>query len=386
MTKAQYDNPLRRQCFDLPNMIPVQFRNSLESVSGLLDTIPSERMNKIKKILVTGCGDSWLAAVEAKPAFKKYLRGTGVTMEPLRAIDAARYHNFASDSSDTMVVAISASGNTARIVEIVSRARKYGAISLALTNAPGAVAAQAAEYVYLTQTPEFPDKMPGLRSYVASLLSLLVMAAVLGEYYSKKTGMVTELHDQLLAYNNEFASKLKAVDDTAYDVAGKWQDQKSFEIIADGPLFATGEFVAAKYAEISGDLCTVIDSENYMHVNSMIMPKEAYSSLIMVFSDEDNLSRVKKTTEVAVNRDHRPVYLVSDQTPEQLEIDAVVDYSVIPVPAKDLRFLASLYAFIPGSLVASYHSALIEEPYFRGGGKFFDPTINTLKTNPIVVL
>ncbi len=386
MTKAQYDNPLRRQCFDLPNMIPVQFRNSLESVSGLLDTIPSERMNKIRKILVTGCGDSWLAAVEAKPAFKKYLRGTGVTMEPLRAIDAARYHNFASDSSDTMVVAISASGNTARIVEIVSRAEKYGAISLALTNAPGAAAAQAAEYVYLTQTPEFPDKMPGLRSYVASLLSLLVMAAVLGEHYSKKTGMVAELHDQLLAYNNEFASKLEAVDDTAYDVAGKWQDQKSFEIIADGPLFATGEFVAAKYAELSGDLCTVIDSENYMHVNSMIMPKEAYSSLIMVFSDEDNLSRVKKTTEVAVTRDHRPVYLVSDQTPEQLEIDAVVDYSVIPLPAKDLRFLASLYAFIPGSLVASYHSALIEEPYFRGGGKFFDPTINTLKTNPIVVL
>ena len=39
-------------------------------------------------------------------------------------------------------------------------------------------------------------------------------------------------------------------------------------------MFFCGKFIAAKFAELSGDVCSVIDSENYFHVNSLMYPGE----------------------------------------------------------------------------------------------------------------
>lgn len=60
---------------------------------------------------------------------------------------------------------------------------------MALTNNGASRAGTTADLAYVTNTPEFPDRMPGLRSYLASMMGLFVLAAVLGEVKSGKTGL-----------------------------------------------------------------------------------------------------------------------------------------------------------------------------------------------------
>lgn len=52
--------------------------------------------------------------------------------------------------------------------------------------------------------------MPGLRSYLASMMGLFVLAAVLGEVKSGKTGLCDGLRAALEAYNGRFARRAGA--------------------------------------------------------------------------------------------------------------------------------------------------------------------------------
>ena len=379
--KQNYDNPLRRQCFDVVNLALPQFDLVRDSFENL---VPDEKLKGLRRVVVTGCGDSYLAAVEAKGIFDYYLAGTGCKMEAVRAIDAARYLTL--EGEQTLVVAISASGGPARIAEILQRGKKHGCLTMALTNNGESRAAQLADYVYLTNTPAFPDAMPGLRSYFASMAGLYVMAVLMAEKLTGKTGLYVQLREVLAAYNAQVAGALEEMDEAAFRAADAWKESKGFEVTADGPMFACGEFVAAKYAEVSGDKCTVIDSENYWHVNSILRPLGAYGTVAFAFSDEANLSRMADTVNRQVTDSKRSILLVADKPAAELGITSPVIECRMPAPEKPFGFLLPLYAYIPGSLAAGYQAALIDEPYFRGGGKFFDPEVNTLKTNEIRVL
>lgn len=381
--KQNYDNPLRRQCFDLVRLAPAQFDLAREA---LLRLEPEKRLAGIRRVVVTGCGDSYLAAAQAREVFKHYLKGTGCRMEAVRAIEAARYLPLEEDAAGTLLIAISASGGPARIAEILQRGKQHGCLTMALTNNGASRAGTTADLAYVTNTPEFPDRMPGLRSYLASMMGLFVLAAVLGEVKSGKTGLCDGLRAALEAYNGRFADALEQMDDSAYAAAVAMKDSKGFEVCADGPLFCCGEFISAKYAEVSGDKCTVVDSENFWHVNSIMMPQNAYGTIDYVVSDEGNCARMAETISGQVEKLGRKVLVVADKPAAELGVTAPVMECILPVPDRQFRFLLPLYAFVPGSLVAGYHAALIEEPYFRGGGKFFGPSINTLGTNGIRVL
>ncbi len=378
--KQQYDNEIRRQCMDIVHLALPQFDASAASFAGL---IPADVLRGLRRVIVTGCGDSYLAAVEASGAFQKYLAGSGCRMEYARAIDAARYMDLGGGG--TLLVAVSASGGPARIAEILERGKRRGCVTVALTNTADSRAARTADYAYLTNTPPFPDNMPGLRNYFASLVSLFVMAAAMGEALGQ-TGAVVQLRNQLEAYNDKFAPLLEAIDEAAFGAAKAWQGGRGFEAVADGPLFACAGFIAAKYAEVSGDKCTVCDSENYCHVNAITRPKGALGTYALAFSHERNISRLADTVNQQVEQELRPVFVIADKPAAQLGITAPVRECVLPSIDPEFAFLYLLYAYIPGSLAAGYHAALIHEPYFRGGGVFFDPAVNTLKTNSIRVI
>lgn len=152
---------------------------------------------------------------------------------------------------------------------------------------------------------------------------------------------------------------------------------------ADGPLFYCGKFVAAKIAELSGDACAVIDSENYFHVNSLMYPGEWIGEMAFVVSDEKNADRVAAAVNDQVQRDGREVIVFCDKNPEEIGITQKVTWCPIAVPDKEYRFLLPLFAYIPASILASYRSTTIGEPFFRGGESRIHSTIGT---NPVRII
>lgn len=354
-----YKNPLRRQCLSLQQLAPIQLDSLTHAFTGLF---PEALIRRIDRLVVTGCADSYFAAMECKGAFSKYM--PDCRFEAVKAIDAARYLSFANLEPNTMLVTVSTSGAAARITEILERGKKHNCITVAITNSTKSPAAMAADFTYLTKTSFFPTDPPGIPSYFASLLSLIVMAAAMGEIRTKKI-FLPKLKEELLAYNKLFFADMEQIDNSCMEVSNTWKRKKGFEVVADGPLFYCGEFIAAKYAEISGDKCTVIDSENYCHVNGLIRPGEDVGTIVLAASDEANMAHVAGTIARQVLEDGRSVLLICDKAPENVEVMVDVDYCKISVPPSDFRFLLLLYAYIPGVLMAGYHSQLLDEPCFR---------------------
>lgn len=381
--KSNYDNSLRGQIFDIQNLVPAQYDISLGVARELVEALD---FSKIKNIIITGCGDSYLAAVEATAAFKKYNNKFGIRTQALRAIDAARYHSLEKDTDSTVVIAISNSGRTARLAEVIQRAKSYGVTTIALTSKDGSPVTVGADHVFNVNTPEFEHRSPGLRSYVSCLLSLFVLSTTIADKLGETESHSAELYEALISYNNDYSEVLDRIDDEIFSFAREKYQTQGFEILGDGPLFTTAEFVAAKLAEVSGDICTVIDSENYMHVNTFLRPGAAHVTIAMGYSDEPNYSQVLTSTETAATRDERPILFISDKKSEVSGESVSVDSVVIPLPPVDHRYVGALYSYIPGSLLAGYQAQLHDEPFFRGGGKWADPTINTLSSNEIKIV
>ena len=138
-------------------------------------------------------------------------------------------------------------------------------------------------------------------------------------------------------------------------------------MVADGPLFYSAKFVAAKFAEVPGDICSVIDSENYMHVNSLEYPASDYAQMILINSQDPNVVRIADTVNNIVKRQGRDVLVFADKEPVALGITEKVDYCHMEVAQGEFSFLTSLYAFIPSSILAGYRMTTMGEPMFRGG-------------------
>lgn len=376
MQKEQFNNGMRMQCLDVETLSMVQFDLSVASFKGLLT---DERIKGIKRIVASGCGDSYLAAEEAKEAFARYL--PDVAYEAPNAMDAARYIDFKAQEPDTLVVAISVSGSAARVTEILERGKKYGCITMALTANTESRAAKAAELTYHTNTPQ-GDNMSGLRSYYASMISLYVMAACMAEVRSGKA-LVEELRHQVEAYRNAFFAEMEAIDALCFETAVQWKDKKFFEVTADGPLFYCGKFISAKFAELSGDVCSVIDSENYFHVNSIMYPGEHFGEMALLISHQENCERVVAAVNSQVSRGKRSVIVFSDKPPVEVGITEEVVYCHLPIPPREQSFLLPLFSYIPAAILAGYRSATIGEPFFRGGAFFSGMTLGS---NPVRVV
>ena len=69
MERLKYDNQLRRQCFNIPVMCQEQVAGVIK---GVAESVPAEVLKGIRRVIVTGCGDSYLAGIASIPAFKRY--------------------------------------------------------------------------------------------------------------------------------------------------------------------------------------------------------------------------------------------------------------------------------------------------------------------------
>lgn len=379
MHKSNYSNPLQKQCLSLPELCDDQIRGS---VDGVMNAIPVEVMQKIRKIILTGCGDSYMAAHAVIPAFKKYARIFGTEFEAMRCIDVSRcLYLDEQNASATLVVAISASGAPARISEALLRARHFGAHTMAVTNNPESGAGKSAEYVLFVGTPDFPDPNPGLRNYYASLVSLMLFAARLGEVKGiSPLGSVNALSEQIREYTRSFSAALPDMDESMFRLAQHWQCFDGFDMLGDDTDHSTASFIAAKFVEVSGVMCAVCDMENWCHVEFFKSNPTETGTVIVCRSRGADLSRVKETIHQA-QCIGRPILLITDSD-EDFALSTSSSLCKIPSPPTGFEFLAPILNYVPGALLASYYSALNEIAYFRGGGVWAEA--NTIRTSRIV--
>ncbi len=232
---------------------------------------PSE-WRAVKKVYLTGDGDSYHAACAAEMAFEAI---ADVDCEPLSAqrfLDYAAAWMRSAAPPQTMVIATSASGGTERVVQAIERARENGALTVALTGTPNSPVTQATDRSVVVELPH-KERSPGIRTYQASLLGMLLAAIQLGELQDRYAQEEAErLRRELVDLAAAVDATTNAIQAGCREVAEMIAASPVVVMLGSGPSYGTALYGAAKLIEAAGVFALGQDLEEWWHVERFAYP------------------------------------------------------------------------------------------------------------------
>lgn len=361
--KFYFQDSFYAQCMDVEPLTMDQFDRAVASVKKIID---NPIFKTCKHMVGVGCGDSNIAAFAIKDAFEHYL--PDVEYQGVEAIEMSRHYDYPADGGDMAALFISYSGGVIRTLEAMQQCQRHGVTTIGVTTNVESPTAKECDIFYNTNNPA-GDNNAGLRTYYCNVISCIILAAAMAEVRTGKA-YLPQLREAVQRYHDAFFAQLEVIDESCFRAAIHFMDKEVLEVVGDGHNFWSAKFIQAKILELSGDACSVIDSENYMHVNSIMGPGEKILDLVLINSNDGNVANIVNSTNAMVNRGHRDVLLFADKTPEELGITVPVRYCPMPAPEKEWNFLAPIYGYLPGSIFGGFRHTTIGEPMFRGGMDF----------------
>lgn len=262
------DNPLderrlnRNHCtYDEMISQPKQIEETIRlEKDAIAETAKTLCKKKISRIYMVGCGDS-LAALRGERYFMEIFLGIPCKEED--ALDFAYYNSNPIDE-ETLVIVLSSSGRTIRVVEalLVAKARK--AQTIAFTNTPGsplAVAATASVLIHASR------KGWPTQSSTAAMAALVQLVIEIGrcmhiektEYYESQFKKIPELMEKAI-WSNE--SKI-------FQLAEQLIDKKVFFFCGGGPFYTCAEYGSAKVKEATPNYAVPVLLEEFHHYNTV---------------------------------------------------------------------------------------------------------------------
>jgi glucosamine--fructose-6-phosphate aminotransferase (isomerizing) len=299
-------------------------------------------------VYLTGDGDSYHAACAAEMAFESL---AGVACEPLSALRFLEYCAPwlpLAPAWRPLVIAVSASGGTQRVVQAIDTARQRGALTVAVTGAPDSAVTRAADRAVVIQLDR-PEPSPGIRTYQASLLGLLLAAIRLGEareqYPPQQAGM---LRDELSALAGDIAATASTIKGRCRDVADMAAASPVMVMTGSGPSYGTALFAAAKMTEAAGVFAAGQDLEEWCHVEAL-----AYPDAMPVFViSPPGRSRWRAAGLAATARQQgRQVIAVTQEDDTDITTHAV---AMLPVRGRAREEFSPLLYHVFAGCVASY--------------------------------
>jgi len=352
------DNTMIAQVESLPDLIRAEFKTLDSRVRLLLD---HNECLSIKRLVITGCGDSYMAGLAAELAFELL---AGIPTEPMPAMQAARYGLLYQPKMfprNPLVVGISVSGTVARTREAVALARAGGALTVALTANPQAPLAQAAEKMLDCSVPDFAFA-PGVRSYRVSLLALYLLAIRLAEVAGRlNQDEANGLRRELKNSADAIEATIAAVRDQARSLAKATAAQKVFVFIGDGPNLATAQFSAAKVIEAAGRHGLGQETEEWAHLQYFVNV-DAQTPTFLISPGGRGHGRAAELVE-PIKRVGRLLAAVVPAGDKAIAPQA--DW-VLPVVGQVREIFTPMVYPVAGELFAAYLAEISGEPFFRG--------------------
>lgn len=352
------ENALTRQVFSLPGLIEQQY-NDLEPKARRVLTTPE--IFAVQKIVLTGCGDSYAASLAVKHAFEEL---TGLPCEVVPAIELSRFYSrkqlgFAPFSP--LVIAVSNSGGVTRVGEAIQAAKKHGAFTLAITGKRDSLLGKSADRIMDLNIPAF-EAAPGTRSYMVSVMSLLLVAIRIGEVrgcYTMDTAM--DMRFDMVEQGKALAALLPDMAEQMYGLAKEWENMEAYDFVGAGPDYAAAWFGHAKIFEALGKYAMHINSEEWLHMNFFMRNVDKIATIITARTDSPAMSRNRELIQFAHDLT-RPLLVITDGVKEDFETDTV--YVKVPRTKYDCNMALTEYA--PVCLLAGYLMELIGETDGRG--------------------
>jgi glucosamine--fructose-6-phosphate aminotransferase (isomerizing) len=171
--KGGYEHYMLKEIHEQPRSLRKTVSERTDETEGeaLLD-VPDEVLAENDRVEFVACGTSYHAALYARRLFEEHAD------LPATAEYASEYDG-PHDPANTLVVAVTQSGETADTLSATRRAEREGATTLAVTNTVGSTAAREAdETVYIRAGPEIG--VAATKTFASQVVTLALVAIAAG--------------------------------------------------------------------------------------------------------------------------------------------------------------------------------------------------------------
>ena len=243
-----YDHFMLKEIMEQPATIENAMRGRFSdddatAVFGGLNLMPQQLRN-IRRIILTACGTSWHAALYGEYLIEEWAR---IPVEVEYASEL-RYSNPPTDSQ-TLVFAITQSGETADTLGALREIKRKGHPTLAICNVVGSSIAQEADGgVFLHAGPEI-----GVASTKA-FTSQCTVLAMLGLYFGRLSHLGFEAGQRIIRALRtlpELTEQVLQQNDHIKEIAQKYYESNNFLYLGRHYNFPTALEGALKLKEIS---------------------------------------------------------------------------------------------------------------------------------------
>lgn len=243
-----FDHFMLKEIFEQPESIRNAMRGRLCSDDatakfGGLNLTPGQ-LRGVNRILLTACGTSWHAALLGEYLIEE-LAGIPVEVEYASEL---RYRNPPVDN-DTLLFAITQSGETADTLAALREMRRKGHPTLAICNVVGSSIAQQADGgVYLHAGPEIG--VASTKAFTSQVTVLIMLALYFGRLRNLSFEGGRQIIDALQAMPDQVAETLKT-NDAIRAIAEKYTPANNFLYLGRHYHFPVALEGALKLKEIS---------------------------------------------------------------------------------------------------------------------------------------
>lgn len=231
--KGEYDHYMLKEIIEGPDAIQ---RAALQDPKYIMDVAMS--ILRAKQVVITACGSSRYAALIGRYLFSE-LAGKFCDV-----VMASEFHYFApSIDKNTVVIAVSQSGETADVMEGVRKAKAKGAKIISIVNVPGSSLTRVSDKVlFLNCGPEIC--VAATKSFIAQLVIFYLLAFAMMNDLEQGMKKLRSLSVGVNGSFHENSDKLKRL-------AELMKDRNDFYYIARGMNFAMASEGALKLKELS---------------------------------------------------------------------------------------------------------------------------------------
>ena len=345
--KGGYEHFMLKEIHEQPESLHNLMRGRLLEETGDARlggiTLSDEELARIRRIVITACGTSWHAALIGEYMLEE-LAGIPVEVEYASEF---RYRSPVIED-DTLVLAISQSGETADTLAALEEARSRGASTMGIVNVVGSSISRKTDFgIYLHAGPEIG--VASTKAFTSQIVALALFTLYFGRRRHLSILQGRELVAALRELPDQVAQALE-LEPLTRELAAEYGDAQNFLYLGRGYQFPVALEGALKLKEVS-----YIHAEGYpaaeMKHGPIALIDENMPVVALAPRDPVYAKIVSNIEEVSA-RGGRILAVVSGEAPELI---GKVDH-VIEVP-QTVPALLPVLTSIPLQLLA-YHAAM----------------------------
>lgn len=346
--KAGYDHFMLKEIHEQPETIKNAIRVRLDDDEGIPRlnglNLQYEQLRQIDRIIITACGTSWHAGLIGKYLIEDLAR---VKVEVEYASEF-RYRSPIIDEN-TILIAISQSGETADTLAAMREAKKRGATVLGLVNVVGSTIARETDGgVYMHAGPEIG--VASTKAFTSQVMVLSLFALLLGRMRDVSAQVGQELVQAIKMIPGQIEQILQT-EDKIRAIAETYYRSNNALYLGRGINYPTALEGALKLKEIS-----YVHAEGYpaaeMKHGPIALIDEDMPVVVIALKDPIYDKIMSNIAEVRA----RQGQVIAIATEGDTEIADRVNH-VIYIPETN-RYLSPILAIIPLQLLA-YHIAVL---------------------------